>query len=86
MGRPPFVGSQEICQYLLRPENAMWHFALKYHHEQAQSGDDWPAYYNGGVNMWGYQQRHESYRQRFAAFLDDYVPAEGTDAVLEAGN
>ena len=86
MGRAAFDGSQTICEYLLHPENAMWHFALKYRHEHAQNGENWSAYYNGGVNMLGYQQRHENYRERFVAFLEDYVSANDAENVIEARN
>ncbi|MFT6396275.1 MAG: hypothetical protein ACJAYU_001018 [Bradymonadia bacterium] len=86
MGRAPFEESEDICGYLLQPENAMWHFALKYRHERAQSGENWSAYYNGGVNMWGYQQRHEGYRERFGLFLEDYLLTNGEDGPVEARN
>ena len=84
MGRAPFEQSEEICRYLLRPENAMWHFALKYRHEFAQSGEHWSAYYNGGVNMWGYQERHERYRERFVLYLEDYLERADDSEALEA--
>ncbi len=86
MGRAAFQESEDICAYLLQPENAMWHFALKYRHEHAQSGENWSAYYNGGVNMWGYQRRHEGYRERFGLFLEDYVLSEDDAELIEARN
>lgn len=86
MGRAAFHESEDICRYLLQPENAMWHFALKYRHELSQSGENWSAYYNGGVNMWGYQQRHEGYRERFALFLEEYVLANDEEQLVEAQN
>ncbi len=83
MGRVPHGDRIDVCTYLLRPENAAWHFALKYHHEVAQSGRNWSAYYNGGHDMWGYQDRHESYRARFGAFLEDYQETHGATFTVE---
>jgi hypothetical protein len=79
MARAPLSEETEICAYLLRLENAAWHFALKYHHERAQVGNNWPAYYNGGAGMWGYQGRHYNYRARFTAFIEDYAPQPAGD-------
>lgn len=84
MSRAPHGDDFDVCTYLLRPENAAWHFALKYHHEVAQSGDNWSAYYNGGTDMWGYQQRHETYRERFVAFLEHYEETHGVALELLA--
>ena len=63
--------SEDICVYLLDLDNALFHFALKYHHERGQNGDNWPAYYNGGPNMWVYQESHRSYQRTFERYLEN---------------
>lgn len=76
----------EVCGYLLRPENAVWHFALKYHHERAQTGSNWAAYYNGGPNMWAYQRSVRTLSARFAGWLEAHAESTGLRYLLvEAG-
>lgn len=73
LARIPIEGSEEVCRYLLHTENAMFHFAVKYHHERRQSGGSWSAYYNGGPNMWAYMRRHEALRDRFGRYVERYL-------------
>jgi hypothetical protein len=84
--RMPFATGQDTCRYLLRTENALLHFAIKYHHERRQSGANWAAHYNGSANMWTYKRRHDGLRVRFARYVDAYVVERPDPATADAAN
>jgi hypothetical protein len=68
-------GHEAICEYLMDPHNALWHFALKYHHEVGEVGiNNWAAYYNSNpARMWGYQDRHWALVRDFERTLNRHV-------------